>query len=113
MTPLVDLPNALVGQQVSVDWDRRYWSRKRFDIAQELADFRTGIARYFSITFDLQKSVMLVALEFVPSRRLRISNAAPDLDPSNNCRGTQTNPDATQEDVFDAGACFMRNKCVR
>jgi hypothetical protein len=40
MTPLVDHLNALGGEQVRVDWDRRYWSRKRFDIAQELADFR-------------------------------------------------------------------------
>jgi hypothetical protein len=96
-----------------VDWDRRYWSRKRSDIDQELADFRAGIGRYFSITFDLQKSVMLVALEFAPSRRTPHREPGSNLDPSNNCRGAQTNPDATQEDEFDAGACFMRNKCVR
>jgi hypothetical protein len=67
-TPLVDLPNALLGQQVSVDWDRRYWSRQRSDIAQELADFWTGIDAYFSITFDLRRSVMLVALDSLLSR---------------------------------------------
>jgi hypothetical protein len=112
-TPLVDLPNALVGQQVSVDWDRRYWSAKRSDIAQELADFRTGIDAYFSITFDLQRSVMLVALDSVLCALLRISNADLDLDSANNRRGTQTNRDATQEDVLDGGACVISNKSVR
>jgi hypothetical protein len=41
------------------------------------------------------------------------ASIAADLDPPNNCRGTQINPDATQEDVLDAGACLMRNKSVR
>jgi hypothetical protein len=70
MTPLIDHPNALGGQQVRVDWDRRYWSRKRPDIAQELADFRAGTGGYFSITFDLQRSVMPVALDFGQSHRI-------------------------------------------
>jgi hypothetical protein len=39
-----------------------------FDIDQELADFRTGIGADFFITFDLRRSVMLVALKFVSAR---------------------------------------------
>jgi hypothetical protein len=46
-----------------VEWYRRYVARKRSDIDQELADFRAGIGRYFSITFDLRRSVTLVALK--------------------------------------------------
>lgn len=52
-----------------MEWHRRYVSGMRSDIDQELADFRAGIGEYFFITFDLQKSVMPVALEFEPPRR--------------------------------------------
>jgi hypothetical protein len=56
-----------------MEWHPNYFSRKRSDIAQELADFRTGIGACFSITFDLQRSVTPVALEFGSAAALRSS----------------------------------------
>jgi hypothetical protein len=114
MTPLVDLlPNALVGQQVSVDWYRRYWSPKRSDIAQSCAGLgQVSLVIFLSLSTYKKRDARRT--EFVPmsvdcASRTRLA----DLIHPTTVEERRPILMRLKKMCLMLAFCFMRNKCVR